>query len=430
MHDRIDKELERRRETRRQSYFYVVGSIIRQARLALGMTQAILARGICSNTYISKIENSQIEPNWETVFRIAEKAKVYSYVMEIPRRMLENLSECLDYFLAFDHQAYKTFLDQLSGYDFGVALDIMKFGYALLIGDRVEAKKIYDYGHHFFRNMDDFGFSLFLLFSAEYLIQIRDFKAARDMLARVERNERFFLLCPELYHELRYVSMARMGDDVRALRHYDAAKALYVVKQNQPRIDRLAFWKRGFDLMSTGIVVGPSISQETARMPQTQYDEWMLELAIHGDREAANQLETWSDAHPLKADALLYGALKQEKGVKGKHAGCLKALRDAHPNTPDYYGMLEANEAKDMALEREKVVTLMISRAHRLQSTSELKHWYRRASDLSYKMKRYKDAARYLSTLNQILFEYVSNETSSKGKENRPQDDADEEVLL
>lgn len=406
MHERIDRELDRRRETRRQSYFYIVGSIIRQARLALGMTQALLAHGICSNTYISKIENSQIEPNWETVFRIAEKAHVYPYVMEIPRRMLDNLSECLDYFLWFNHDAYKAFLDRMTGYDFGVALDIMKFGNALLIGDLKEAKQIYEYGHHFFRNMDDFGFSLFLLFSSEYLIQTRDFKAARAMLDRVEQNERFFLLCPELYHELRFVSYARLGDAVRAARHYDAARALYVVKENDRRIRRLDFWKDGFDALSCDVRRGSLPLAEDVFIPQRQFDEWLLELAIEGDAEALERIAAWNDDHPLQADALLAAIEVDRAGLDGTAAKALKDRASRHPETPDYLAMLEAEQVGDKALEREKVVSLMIARAHRLQSLLELKRWYKKAADLSFGMKRYKDASKYLATLQDLIGEF------------------------
>lgn len=429
MQNRIDKELDRRRDARRQNYFYVVGAIIRQARLALGMTQAILARGICSNTYISKIENSQIELNWETVFRIAEKAHVYPYIMEIPRRMLDNLSECLDYFLDFDQASYKAFLDKLSGYDFGVALDIMKFGYSLLVGDLKEAKKTYEYGHHFFRNMDDFGFSLFLLFSSEYLIQIRDFKAARDMLDRVEKNERFFLLCPELYHELRYVTYERLGDAVRAKRHFDAAKALYVVKQNDRRIHRLAFWQEGFETLSSGSSKTRHTSASEVHMPQAQYDEWMVELASAGDTQAASVVAGWDDSHPLMSEALVLQALLESGGLESPAAIRLKTIRDANPGALDFYGLLEAKEQGDKALEREKVVALMIARAHRLQSVPELKRWYRRAAELSFRMKRYKDSARYLATLSRQLEEYRIG-TDAASKENRPQDDADDDVLL
>lgn len=406
MHERIDKELDRRRETRRQSYFYIVGSIIRQARLALGMTQALLAHGICSNTYISKIENSQIEPNWETVFRIAEKAHVYPYVMEIPRRMLDNLSECLDYFLWFNQEAYKAFLDRMTGYDFGVALDIMKFGNALLEGDLKEAKQIYEYGHHFFRNMDDFGFSLFLLFSSEYLIQTRDFKAARAMLDRVEQNERFFLLCPELYHELRFISYARLGDAVRAARHYDAARALYVVKDNERRIRRLDFWKDGFDALSCDVRKETLPLADDVFLPRRQYDEWLLELAIEGDDEALERIAAWNDDHPLKADALLAAVEADPKGLDGTAAKALKEQVIHHPETPDYFAMLEAEQSGDKALEREKVVSLMIARAHRLQSLLELRRWYKKAADLSFAMKRYKDAAKYLAALQDLIGEF------------------------
>jgi hypothetical protein len=261
------------------------------------------------------------------------------------------------------------------------------------------------------------------------LIQIRDFKAARDMLDRVEKNERFFLLCPELYHELRYITYERLGDTLRAKRHFDAAKALYVVKDNERRIHRLSFWQDGFDTLSNGMVKGDRRVAQDAFMPQPQYDEWMLELATAGDAQAAAFVAQWNDTHPLKSEALVLEALQENDGLTGEAASKLKAIRDAFPNRPDYYGLLEARDQGDKALEREKVVSLMIARAHRLQSIPELKRWYRRASELSYRMKRYKDSARYLATLSRLLDEYrIGNALESK--ENRPQDDADDDILL
>lgn len=421
MQDRIERELSRRRDVQRQNYFYVVGSIIRQARLALKMTQAFLAHGLCSNTYISKIENAQIEPNWETVFRIAEKANVYPYVMEIPRRMLDNMSECLDYFLAFDQESYRTFLDKMTGYDFGVALDIMKFGYALLIHDMVAAKQIYEYGHHFFRNMDDFGFSLFLLFSSEYLIQIRDFESARDMLDKIEQNDRFFLLCPELYHENRFVTYERLGDAIRAKRHFDAAKALYVVKENDIRIVRLGFWNRFFEVLTTGDSRGTMPDASDIRMPVAVYDTLTLELAEAGNNAARRRMTEWTTDHPLKGDALLFEVLNHPTE---EVANALDDWQLAHPEGPDYAGLSRARVAKDLALERELTMTVLVARALRMQSLRELRTWYERVAELSYRMKRYKDAAKYLTTLSDTLSRMAG---SPLKKQNRPQEDADDE---
>jgi hypothetical protein len=68
--------------------------------------------------------------------------------------------------------------------------------------------------------------------------------------------------------------------------------------------------------------------------------------------------------------------------------------------------MLEAEQSGDKALEREKVVSLMIARAHRLQSLLELRRWYKKAADLSFAMKRYKDAAKYLAALQDLIGEF------------------------
>ncbi|MBE3594530.1 MAG: helix-turn-helix transcriptional regulator [Candidatus Carbobacillus altaicus] len=50
-----------------------IGGIIAQLRKNLGWTQAYLAEGICSVSYLSKIENNVIVPNKETVFHLLKK---------------------------------------------------------------------------------------------------------------------------------------------------------------------------------------------------------------------------------------------------------------------------------------------------------------------------------------------------------------------
>ncbi len=60
----------------------MIGKRIREARQARGMTQAALAKGIASRTYISAIEIGRIKPSAENLKAIAER-----------------LEEHLDYFL-------------------------------------------------------------------------------------------------------------------------------------------------------------------------------------------------------------------------------------------------------------------------------------------------------------------------------------------
>lgn len=50
-----------------------IGDIIAQLRKNLGWTQAFLAEGICSTSYLSKIENNIIVPNKETVQHLLKK---------------------------------------------------------------------------------------------------------------------------------------------------------------------------------------------------------------------------------------------------------------------------------------------------------------------------------------------------------------------
>lgn len=51
----------------------MLGQRIREARVALGMSQAALAEGICSRTYISGLESGSIRPSAENLKAIADR---------------------------------------------------------------------------------------------------------------------------------------------------------------------------------------------------------------------------------------------------------------------------------------------------------------------------------------------------------------------
>lgn len=66
--------------------FTQIGKRIYLTRLAKGMSQQELAKGICSQPQISKIEKGEAQPSVPTLFRISERLGVncYYFIEETP----------------------------------------------------------------------------------------------------------------------------------------------------------------------------------------------------------------------------------------------------------------------------------------------------------------------------------------------------------
>jgi transcriptional regulator with XRE-family HTH domain len=59
--------------------FTQIGKRIRSVRKAKGISQEVLAKGICSQAQISKIEKCQAQPSVPTLFLISERLGVDCY---------------------------------------------------------------------------------------------------------------------------------------------------------------------------------------------------------------------------------------------------------------------------------------------------------------------------------------------------------------
>lgn len=68
-----------------RNYLKSIGTFIAQRRISSNMTQEELAKGVCSVTYLSKIENNKIEPNIVTINLLCKRLKINMY-KEIKKR--------------------------------------------------------------------------------------------------------------------------------------------------------------------------------------------------------------------------------------------------------------------------------------------------------------------------------------------------------
>ena len=130
-----------------------IGTFIAQRRILSDMTQEELAKGVCSVTYLSKIENNKIQPNIETINLLCKRLKINLY-NEIKKR------ETSKKLIAEWYQAIKS----------GEQVEV----------DRIE-KKITE-----LKNLNDTN-NFYYLIRLRYYIFKKEMSAAKLILSEIER---------------------------------------------------------------------------------------------------------------------------------------------------------------------------------------------------------------------------------------------------
>jgi len=194
-----------RREEIYDFYYRGIGDKIRRTRLELNMTQETLAKGICSNTYISKIENNKIAVNKEHLFLLMEKMGIPTDKIGFPEKMVDSLEKAIEYFYFKDLDAYEKLFQDLEQYEFGILIYVVRLGYYVLTEDYDNAKTIYDDMYRYLNSLEDYGFATFLIFGGFYNCGINDFQTARMILESVKDKLRNDEILFSLYSYLEFL---------------------------------------------------------------------------------------------------------------------------------------------------------------------------------------------------------------------------------
>ncbi|MDD3123350.1 MAG: helix-turn-helix transcriptional regulator, partial [Candidatus Izemoplasmatales bacterium] len=170
MDTRLLNELKRRRQEIYKFYYLEIGSAIRKKRLEHKLTQEDLAKGICSNTYLSKIEHNAIAVNKDSLFMIMERINMSTEEYGFPEEMVNYMEKSIDFFFKGDKSGFRTLYEDSLQYQFGILVEVSRLGYFVMIGDKINAKVLYDELHRYLCSVENYGITIFTLFSCFYHI--------------------------------------------------------------------------------------------------------------------------------------------------------------------------------------------------------------------------------------------------------------------
>lgn len=204
--NKISKRVTQKQE--RKDY-QEVGAFIKKRRKDLNLTQDIISNGICSISYLSKIENGQIQPNEFFVKEIMQKLEVEEDFLKKnleDRTYLENTIKCFFY---NDSQGLTKLFEEVKDIDDNLTINICKFGYLVYKYQKLNSDYVMGL-ENLVMNMNDIELLSYLLFSALYFISHDDYKTALELLLYMDefgtKNEYLFGLC----HEYTYYVKQRL----------------------------------------------------------------------------------------------------------------------------------------------------------------------------------------------------------------------------
>lgn len=179
---------EKRRKAKEEFYLRALGALIKKHRLKMNMSQLELAIGICSNTYISKLENNRALPGWEQLMLLMERVDLDPSKVSFPREALDYLEKAMECFYRSDVEGYRSIIDEIDKYEFAILLELTRFGYYVLREDYETARDYYNNLFRYLSSLEDYGFSVFLLFACFYNHGVGEVERARTILGIANRH--------------------------------------------------------------------------------------------------------------------------------------------------------------------------------------------------------------------------------------------------
>ncbi len=225
-----------------KSDFQEIGSFIKKKRKELNVTQDAVSSGICSISYLSKIENNQIIPNKYYVKEIMDKldveASFYQKTLD-DKLYLNNLIKGI--FYLDDNLVEKTYFE-IKDIEHNLVINIVKLGYYIHFHKEDENQYVMML-ENLVTNMNDFELKIYLYLSAAYFMSKEKYKTALEVLILAEKLLVSNEYLNALISEATYLVKQRLLKKNSSSEDYQNAQTIFNKYHNTKRVILLALWK-------------------------------------------------------------------------------------------------------------------------------------------------------------------------------------------
>ena len=225
-----------------KSDYEEIGSFIKKKRKELNVTQDAISNGICSISYLSKIENNQIIPNKYYVREIMSKLDVEEsfYQKSLDDKLyLNNLIKGT--FFLDDNLVIQTY-EEIKDIEHNRIINIVKLGYYIYFHKEDENQYVMML-ENLVTNMSDLELKTYLYLSAIYFMSKEKYKTALEVLVLGNKMSVDNDYLNALISEYTYLVKQRLYKKNSSLEDYQNAQNIYNKHHNTNRVIELVLWK-------------------------------------------------------------------------------------------------------------------------------------------------------------------------------------------
>ncbi len=401
-------KISKRKEAIYEFYYRGLGDKIKRRRIELNMTQETLAKGICSNTYISKLENNKVTLNKEHLCLIMERMGLSIEHIGFPEIMVESLEKAIKYFFYKDLSAYEKLYQSIQKYDHGILFFVVRFGYHILNEDWEEAGILYDEMYRYVTTLEDFGFATFLTFASFYQFYTSNYQLARVLLEKMYGNLVNDDLLYGLYTYAKFLVYGHLDRMSIAFEGYGIASHIFQSRVNIRRLAEMMVYGNVYKLFDR---LKPETFFDTIQLDylsKTERNKYLFYLALQSDTpEVYSRLMEQKDHYYL--GSLFFQALRaSSKEDKEALENLKKEINSLHYETAtpiDYNKLLKLMETKDDIGLKEYLINFVLPYVKQRQNIFLMRLVVRKISQVLQDKKRYKDALTYVQRIESQIDE-------------------------
>jgi len=379
-------------------YYKNIGDKIRKTRLESNMTQEELAKGICSNTYISKIENNKISINQEHLNLLMERMGVLATKIGIPEQMIDYLEQSYLYFFLKDMEGYRSLYDVVKEFEFGVLNSVIQLGYLVLVEDYESATLIYRELFRYLNSLEEYGFAIFVIYGCFYNIGVKNYSEAKKLLESATNHLKNSEPLYAMYHYLKFIVYGNLYQFNLAREGLEIARTVFVSHGNCSRIMELNMYVNIFKIYenSSETIIIPK--NHLAYLSPNQKNYYLLMLA-----ECSTEHVKYLDELDQDADYYLCGLFKKaidhyQKNEMEEYQTIKQEINHLHYSSNsniDYYSMLKYMESSEQIYLKDYLANYVLPHVTKRQNLYFYQRIITYISNILKNKKRYKDALTY-----------------------------------
>ena len=406
MIERIAMELKKRKENLHQYYYSGIGHVLRKKRLSLNMTQEEVALGICSNTYLSKIENNQVNVSEEHVYLLLEKMDGNIDDIILPEDLIEFLRQAVKCFFYLDIDGYKIIYDKVIKYEMSVLVLLISFGYYILIEDYENSKITYNEIFRYLGSLEDYGLSVFFLFGCYFSIGVRNYKDTKAIIDLVESDFRFDDYNFALFHYCKFLVYGNLELTTTAFESGNLAKYIFDKHMNINRIREFYIRKEIFKIYDGQLVEENIRLDIVTNVRDSLRNLYLVVLASKSDNPQEYLEYMCKEEENYSLGLFFVAKHYYENGDIEKYKEVLNTINSLHyqiGSKVDYGYILKLIRRNDEFFLKDYLINYVLSHAQRKCNLYFLRMTTNYISKILHGKKRYKDALSYQLKLNDFI---------------------------